>query len=96
MKLLRHDGKTFDNQTIYGTANAYFGCTFRRCVIVFKGFPSAFVNCQFADCVWHLDFVLHDPEQVTALATFIDQAVKNSLPGSRAAAPASAEQRPAS
>jgi hypothetical protein len=87
MLLLRRDNAVFENQTIYATANAYFGCEFRRCVIIFKGFPSAFVNCKFSDYIWHLDFVLHDPKQVTALSNFIDQAVKSSLPVRRPAAP---------
>src|SRR5262245_44962791 len=98
--LLRRDNVVFEGQPIYATGTAYFGCEFRRCVIVFKGFPAVFANCRFSGCIWHLDFVLHDRDQLSAMTNFIEQAVKPSLtiapPAASAGAAAATVEQPTS
>ena len=39
LSLLRHDDVVFDDQTVYSSGHAYFGCEFHRCTIVNTGQP---------------------------------------------------------
>ena len=78
--LLRHDNAEFDDQIVYATGNAYFGCDFTRCVILLKGFPFHFNTCKFIGCIWHIDIVIHDHGQLNALRALMDDVMTKSLP----------------
>ncbi len=78
--LLRHDNVKFQDQTVYFTGNAYFGCEFHKCVIIVKGLPYFYQNCKFNGCIWHLDLILHDREQAIGLQKFIAENIALSLP----------------
>jgi hypothetical protein len=79
--LLKHDNVVFEDQVVYGTGNAYFGCEFIRSVLVVKGFPFHFENCRFESCAWHIDLVLHDPQQIADLVSWLEQ-IKQPIPKS--------------
>ncbi len=79
MALLRHDNVGYEDQTVYVTGNAFFGCQFVRCVLVLRGVPFHLEKCSFVDCMWHLDVAIHDREQLNVLLEFL-QGARESLP----------------
>jgi hypothetical protein len=86
--LLLHENTSFDDQTVYATGHAYKGCVFTRCTIVMRGFPALFDRSTFIGCIWHLDFIIHDREQLGELRKMLDSAVIQSLPASPDETPA--------
>ncbi len=49
----RYVDQVFENQRMEVTGNAFEGCTFKRCRIVFSALePVSFIDCHFAECDW--------------------------------------------
>jgi hypothetical protein len=79
--LLRHSNLTFRDQTVYLTGHAYERCHFTRCTFVVQGTGNtALIECDFVACVWHLDIILHEKEQ-------LDDFERNFLPMMQASIP---------
>lgn len=78
--LLLHKGVTFEDQTVYLSGNAYVECNFARCTFVLRDAPFHIEGGKAEGCVWHLDLVVHDPAQLTALITFLQSSVAGSIP----------------
>jgi hypothetical protein len=68
--LLTHKDLTRRDDTIYLTGHAYINCHFERCTLVLTGFPFACVGCSFADCVFHVNVVIHDRQGLENLRSF--------------------------
>jgi hypothetical protein len=68
---LLHDDLVIDDQVVYVTGHAYRNCKFNRCTFYVRDLMGVFEQCAFAGCVWHLDMVIHDPEQMPALANLL-------------------------
>jgi hypothetical protein len=81
--LLRHDSIVFEDRTVYVSGNAYFDCSFTRCTMVVRESPCYLEKCVFEGCVWHIDMLIHDPEQVVGLMGLLEN-VRNSIPASEA------------
>lgn len=51
-----HDGASYNHETIALDGEAFRGCEFRACRLVYSGGePPQFDNCKFDDCDWRLD-----------------------------------------
>lgn len=87
LALLRHDQVVYEDQTVYVSGNAYFGCEFHRCTMVMSGGPSILSDCQFGGCIWHLNVILHDHGQATAFLGVLQGTVLPSLPSLAPAQP---------
>ena len=78
--LLAHEDLVIDDQVVYVTGHAYRRCKFNRCTFFIRDLHAIFEHCTFAGCVWHLDMIIHDPQQVPALQQLL-QIVAQSLAG---------------
>jgi len=77
---LIHEGRTFEDQTIYITGNAYIGCTFKRCTLVYAGLPYRIVDSQAIACNLQLSWLVHDRKQWLDFLKNIGPIVANMLP----------------
>lgn len=73
IQLVLHHNMEFSDQVVYATGHAYKSCEFHQCTIVYKGGPSHFEGCEFIQCAWHLDIVLHDPQQTSDFLRLVKQ-----------------------
>ena len=78
MLLTKHDGETFQNQTVYISGQAFLRCNFVGCTLVLRETIYHMEECSFSRCNWHVDCVLlwGSPEslhQVKALVALIEQ-----------------------
>jgi hypothetical protein len=78
MLLTKHEGVTFQNQTIYISGQAFVRCTFVACTLVLRETMHHMENCAFERCNWHVDRVLMwgSPEsirEIKALINMIEQ-----------------------
>ena len=78
MNLMLHDDLVIDDQVVYVTGHAYRNCKFNRCTFYIRDLNAVFDHCTFAGCVWHLDMIVHDMQQVPALAQLL-QVIGSSL-----------------
>ena len=78
--VLVHEGKVFEDQTVYLSGNAYFDCSFSRCVLVFRGDAGPITGCSFQSCVWHLDMVVSDHQAWEEFLTVLAPMISKSLP----------------
>ncbi len=67
VSLLLHKDATFEDEVVYATGHAFVRCAFDRCTVVMAGFPFSFDTCTFDTCVWHLNIVIHDREQLATV-----------------------------
>src|ERR1051325_8304326 len=79
MLLTKHEGETFQNQTVYISGAAFLGCTFTACTLILRETIYHLQNCTFERCNWHVDWVLMwgSPEslrEIKALVGLIEQA----------------------
>jgi len=86
MLLSKHEGLTFQNQTIYISGQAYVRCRFVGCTLVLRETVKYLEACTFERCNWHVDWVLMwgSPEslqEIKGLIQLIEQAQKTQLPG---------------
>lgn len=59
--LIDHRDIVFEDDIVYMTGHAFYNCVFKRCTLVFKGFPGPMlVGCSFGGCAIHIDCVLHE------------------------------------
>ncbi len=63
IKLRFLEDLTFENRVMHLTGHAYVNCTFRKCTIVFRGFPTKCDHVHFEDCVWEINWLVHDRNQ---------------------------------
>src|SRR5271170_604636 len=85
MLLTKHDGATFQNQTIYVSGQAFVKCRFIGCTLVLRETVKYLEGCTFERCNWHVDWVLMwgSPEslqEVKTLVTLIERAQQTQLP----------------
>jgi hypothetical protein len=62
--LVTHRDVVFEDRVVYLTGNTFDNCTFKRCTLIYIGFPMTVVNCHIDNsCSFHIDTVLHDATQ---------------------------------
>src|SRR5438128_12685712 len=79
MLLTKHEGETFQNQTVYISGQAFIRCKFVACTLVLRESVYHLEGCTFERCNWHVDWVLMwgSPEsirEIKALVGMIEQA----------------------
>src|SRR5206468_663886 len=90
MLLTKHEGETFQNQTVYISGQAFINCTFIACTLILRETIYHLQNCTFERCNWHVDWVLMwgSPEsvrEIKALVNLIEQAqVQQNIEGAQA------------
>jgi len=78
--MLLHRNVVFEDETVYLAANAYFGCTFRRCVLIMRESVSHLEQCTFDSCIWHLDLLAHDQATWDEFLRTVAPMIAQSLP----------------
>src|SRR5213595_1812950 len=78
MLLTKHEGETFQNQTVYISGQAFIRCKFVACTLVLRETLYHLQECTFERCNWHVDWVLMwgSPEslrEIKALVSLIEQ-----------------------
>ena len=78
MLLTKHEGETFQNQTVYISGQAFIRCQFIACTLVLRETVYHLEGCVFERCNWHVDWVLMwgSPEslrEIKALVSMIEQ-----------------------
>ena len=91
MLLTKHEGVTFQNQTIYISGQAFIRCSFTACTLILRETLYHLDNCTFERCNWHVDWVLlwgsgESLAEIKALVNMIEQAQAQFLPQAEAAA----------
>ena len=73
MLLTKHEGVTFQNQTVYISGQAFIRCTFLACTLVLRETVYYLEGCTFDRCNWHVDRVLMwgSPESVQEVKALI-------------------------
>jgi hypothetical protein len=73
MLLTKHEGITFQNQTIYISGQAFIRCTFMACTLVLRETVYYLEGCTFDRCNWHVDRVLMwgSPESVQEVKALV-------------------------
>jgi hypothetical protein len=97
MVLTKHEGVTFQNQTIYVSGQAFVRCRFIACTLVLRETVKYLEACTFERCNWHVDWMLMwgSPEslqEVKGLVALVERAQQTQIPssgGQRGQAPAS-------
>lgn len=95
MLLTKHEGVTFQNQTVYISGQAFIRCSFVACTLVLRETVYYLEGCTFDRCNWHVDRVLmwgspESVQEVKALVQLIEsmqaqqQAAGGAPPGSAA------------
>jgi hypothetical protein len=76
--------EVFDGRTIYLSGQSFKRCTFRSCTLIIKGVDrlGIFKNCNFENCVWHLDTTISDKSVWQNFLQDIAPAIAMSLPHS--------------
>jgi hypothetical protein len=82
MLLTKHEGETFQNQTVYISGQAFVRCQFIACTLVLRETVYHLEGCVFERCNWHVDWVLMwgSPEsvrEIKALVGMIEQSQQN-------------------
>ena len=77
MLVTKHEGVTFQNQTVYISGQAFVRCMFSACTLVLRETAYYLEGCTFDRCNWHVDRVLMwgSPEsiqEVKALVSMIE------------------------
>ena len=75
MLLTKHEGVTFQNQTVYISGQAFLKCTFIGCTLVLRETIYYLNDCTFDRCNWHVDWVLMwgSPESIAQLKVLVDR-----------------------
>jgi len=73
MLLTKHEGVTFQNQTVYISGQAFVQCRFIGCTLVLRETVKYLEACTFERCNWHLDWVVlwGSPESLADLRGLI-------------------------
>lgn len=93
MLLTKHEGETFQNQTVYISGQAFIRCKFVACTLVLRETIYHLEGCTFERCNWHVDWVLMwgSPEslrEIKALVSLMETAQAQQLPEAQAQAQA--------
>ena len=85
MLLTKHEGATFENQTIYISGQAFIRCKFVACTLVLRETTYHLEECSFDRCNWHVNWMLlwGSPESLTdikALVSLIETSQKRLPP----------------
>jgi hypothetical protein len=90
MLLTKHEGVTFQNQTVYISGQAFVRCTFSACTLVLRETVYHLEACTFDRCNWHVDRVLMwgSPESVQEVKALVNmiEAVQQQTAAAQAAA----------
>jgi len=91
MLLTKHEGETFQNQTVYISGQAFIRCKFVACTLVLRETIYHLEGCTFERCNWHVDWVLMwgSPEslrEIKALVGLMETAQAQQLPDAQAQA----------
>jgi len=78
MLLTKHEGETFQNQTVYISGQAFIRCKFVACTLVLRESVYHLEGCTFERCNWHVDWVLMwgSPESVREIKSLVDMIEK--------------------
>jgi hypothetical protein len=92
MLLTKHEGLTFQNQTIYISGQAFIRCTFMACTLVLRETVYYLEGCTFDRCNWHVDRVLmwgspESVQEVKALVQLIESVQQQTAAADRNANP---------
>jgi hypothetical protein len=84
MLLTKHENKTFENQTVYISGQAFINCKFIACTLVLRETIYHLDQCTFERCNWHVDWVLlwGSPEsirEIKSLVGMIEQAQQQAI-----------------
>ena len=58
MLLTKHDGETFENETVYVSGQAFVKCSFVGCTLILRETVYHLDGCTFDRCNWHVDCLL--------------------------------------
>jgi len=99
MLLTKHEGITFQNQTIYISGQAFIRCTFTACTLVLRETVYYLEGCTFDRCNWHVDRVLmwgspESVQEVKALVQLIETVQQQQAAANRNTAPGPLDQSP--
>jgi hypothetical protein len=74
MLLTKHEGESFQNQTVYISGQAFVRCSFVACTLVLRETVYYMEGCSFDRCNWHLDCVLPwgSPEALAAVQVVVN------------------------
>lgn len=94
MLLTKHEGATFQNQTVYISGQAFIRCNFQACTLVLRETVYYLEGCTFDRCNWHVDRVLmwgspESVQEVKALVTLIESTQAQQQAAAQSAATAS-------
>ena len=78
MLLTKHEGETFQYQTVYISGQAFIRCNFVACTLVLRETVYHLQECTFERCNWHVDWVLmwgsaESLREIKALVNLIEQ-----------------------
>jgi hypothetical protein len=84
MLLTKHDNRTFENQTVYISGQAFINCKFIGCTLILRETIYHLEQCSFERCNWHVDWVLMwgSPEsirEIKGLVSMIEQAQQQAI-----------------
>jgi hypothetical protein len=84
MLLTKHDGVTFQNQTVYISGQAFVGCTFIGCTLILREAVYHMDRCTFERCNWHIDRVMmwgnmDSIREIKTLVTMIESALQQHM-----------------
>ena len=84
MLLTKHEGETFQNQTVYISGQAFIRCKFVACTLVLRESVYHLEGCTFERCNWHIDRVLmwgnaESIREIKTLVTMIEQALEQHM-----------------
>jgi|SRR5580658_9776719 hypothetical protein len=73
MLLTKHEGVTFQNQTVYISGQAFVQCRFIGCTLILRETVKYLEACSFERCNWHVDWVVlwGSPESLADLKGLI-------------------------
>jgi hypothetical protein len=73
MLLTKHEGVTFQDQTVYISGQAFIRCKFVACTLVLRETVYYLEGCTFDRCNWHVDRVLMwgSPESVQEVKALV-------------------------
>jgi hypothetical protein len=73
MLLTKHENKTFENQTVYISGQAFVNCKFIACTLVLRETIYHLDQCTFERCNWHVDWVLlwGSPESIREIKSLV-------------------------
>lgn len=99
MLLTKHEGVTFQNQSVYISGQAFVRCRFVSCTLVLRESPYYLEGCGFDKCNWHVDRLLmwghpESTQEIKSLITLIESTQARPQPGAGSEAGGAPETGP--